>query len=674
MNRWFSLADTVLLLPFAIEVSRFLSKLLTGFTLALIMANFSLAVDIVVQFDQAQSEKPTFDPNAESLQAFFEYAAQFYEDVFEDNGPYTTITIDYWYENLPGILGLHDLVVQEGTPSRETEATIRINTEVGSGGYEQDYYLDPTPTDHVEFNMQQTLFQDLADSDQALFFTGTVPSVLETGYQGTASTSQAQNITDLLTLVLHEVGHTLGMSATNTSTISETADGDYDVDPQFIGGATMGIKYSSVNNIAHLADSFSLMSPTIPTNRRLLPSSTDLLAMASSHGYSEVDLPHKDFLAGTTNAWDATHWIGNRNPDMDDDAYIRSPYVDPLVQLVNASQAKNLLLAEGDQLVTNNHALDVVQKITVEGPGTTLTLNHAAGSVSADTIWVNNAGQLIVTEGTATASDIRLTGSGRLDLSGGHLDVIELDLTDGTLNMTNGSLHSAMIQGNFQMLGGYFSPSHTTGPTFVQGTYLQNSTSTLEIELNGPVVGVDYDQLRINGTANLAGTLELLPRFPPMSEFIGETFVIMTHGGAVGSFETVTGRHTGNGIFFDIVYHPNEITLTPWQAISGDIDGDHDVDITDFGILAYHFDPGGKHHTWTDGDFDGDLDVDITDFTRLANYFSPAGYKSEEPWIAVPEPTSLLATILGFLFVTGSSSSMERNLIRLNPQEERSDD
>ena len=103
MNRRFSLTDTVLLLPFAIEVSRFLSKLLTGFTLALIMANFSLAIDIVVQFDQAQSEKPTFDPMLNLCNPFSSMRPNFMRTFSRTTVPIQTITIDYWYENLSGI-------------------------------------------------------------------------------------------------------------------------------------------------------------------------------------------------------------------------------------------------------------------------------------------------------------------------------------------------------------------------------------------------------------------------------------------------------------------------------------------------------------------------------------------------------------------------------------------
>ena len=51
---------------------------------ALIMVDSSQAIDIVLQFDDVQSEAPTFDPDGTSLQSMFAFAESFYEDVFED--------------------------------------------------------------------------------------------------------------------------------------------------------------------------------------------------------------------------------------------------------------------------------------------------------------------------------------------------------------------------------------------------------------------------------------------------------------------------------------------------------------------------------------------------------------------------------------------------------------
>ena len=107
-----------------------------------------------------------------------------------------------------------------------------------------------------------------------------------------------------------------------------------------------------------------------------------------------------------------------------------------------------------------------------------------------------------------------------------------------------------------------------------------------------------------------------------------------------------------------------EADLTEWLSqgatenghsspyLRGDTELDRDVDITDFNSLATHFDPDGATapHSWTEGNFDGDRDIDITDFNFLASNFAPDGYGAS----AVPEPSSLLLTLLGLMLLAGA--------------------
>lgn len=114
------------------------------------------------------------DPTGTNLIRLFEYAETFYEDVFEDGGH--TLTINYWWEDLDSLgtsrLGQHDLIGQTNAPvppfpvnycstlvspdplCREDVANIRIDND-------RSWFLDATPEDDSEFNMQQTLWRDL---------------------------------------------------------------------------------------------------------------------------------------------------------------------------------------------------------------------------------------------------------------------------------------------------------------------------------------------------------------------------------------------------------------------------------------------------------------------------------------------------------------------------------
>ena len=48
-------------------------------------------------------------------------------------------------------------------------------------------------------------------------------------------------------------------------------------------------------------------------------------------------------------------------------------------------------------------------------------------------------------------------------------------------------------------------------------------------------------------------------------------------------------------------------------------------------------------HGWNGGNSDGDNDVDLADYNVLASNFSPAGYGAA----AVPEPSTALLALLG---------------------------
>ena len=54
--------------------------------------------------------------------------------------------------------------------------------------------------------------------------------------------------------------------------------------------------------------------------------------------------------------------------------------------------------------------------------------------------------------------------------------------------------------------------------------------------------------------------------------------------------------------------------------------------------------------TWGRADFDGDWDVDITDFELLASHFAPDGYplpSFEQSADAVPEPIAMILFAVG---------------------------
>ena len=87
--------------------------------------------------------------------------------------------------------------------------------------------------------------------------------------------------------------------------------------------------------------------------------------------------------------------------------------------------------------------------------------------------------------------------------------------------------------------------------------------------------------------------------------------VLQTTGAIQGKFDSVSNRHLGNGVFFDLSYDARNVNLDVLTALPGDANGDGSVDATDLGIWQSN---RFKLGSWTDGDFSGDGLVDGSDF------------------------------------------------------------
>ena len=85
------------------------------------------------------------------------------------------------------------------------------------------------------------------------------------------------------------------------------------------------------------------------------------------------------------------------------------------------------------------------------------------------------------------------------------------------------------------------------------------------------------------------------------------------------------------------------VVYAPATLIPGDVDGDGNADLSDFGIIAFNFGAAGTNHAH--GDLTGEGDVNEDDFAQHA-----ANPAASAPAVApVPEPTSLVLIGLGGL-------------------------
>ena len=185
----------------------------------------------------------------------------------------------------------------------------------------------------------------------------------------------------------------------------------------------------------------------------------------------------------------------------------------------------------------------------------------------------NNMGTFIKTTGAGTTfmeSEFSNTGLTRIE-SGTLTLARHLPQTAGTLRMIGGNLNvnffgqpfqlqggslegPGTITGSVNNTGGTVSPGASPGLMTITGNYTQGAGGTLNIELGGLTPVTEYDQLDVDGTATLNGTLNTsaINGFVPQN---GDPFTVLLYGSRSGTFSTIQGgTYTAN-------YNANDLTL-----------------------------------------------------------------------------------------------------------------
>lgn len=314
-------------------------------------------------------ENPSWDPDGTILKAHFQAAKSIWESLLPGSGSYD-LTFE-WDDDI----GSTTLGLTTPGPNPQTlHNLVEINPT-------QNWFADPTPGTSEEFSsISQKFYSDLSLSDRVTYFTSAAPpdnlevGASRTGNTGTAGAGgyDAASGYDLLSTIVHELGHVLGVNI---------EPGDFNIDPQHIGGVE---DVTVLENNGHLGGNATtpgfLMCDSCGTvGLRRIPTATDVLVIAEDQGINNVHLERVARISSGN--WNNTNaWIGADIPDATQDAFVRQAGAVTLD--VNAS-VKSLVVAGGSSVDAAGFRLDSAGDITFDGGAISV---GAGGVVSADAI------------------------------------------------------------------------------------------------------------------------------------------------------------------------------------------------------------------------------------------------------------------------------------------------
>ena len=230
--------------------------------------------------------------------------------------------------------------------------------------------------------------------------------------------------------------------------------------------------------------------------------------------------------------------------------------------------------------------------------------------------------------GTGRLTVLQPTGHDAPTIVNGGILAVESRMTNSVVTVNNGGTlrGTGRIGGLNANSGGIVQPGNNNpGVLESFGDVALDAGSTFRVRLNGTSAGVDHDQLEVNGTVTLGGTLEVVLGYTPA---VGDRFTIIAND----ENDDVTGTFAGlpqNAEFM--------LNGRPFRIIYGDRFGgfgrdSNDVIIEAIPALAVWDGGGGQNNRWSEpsnwvGDivpFPGD-DVQFTNTTSIttSNDFAP---------------------------------------------------
>jgi hypothetical protein len=274
---------------------------------------------------------------------------------------------------------------------------------------------------------------------------------------------------------------------------------------------------------------------------------------------------------------------------------------------------------------------------------------------------LSNLGSMAISLGTANvfgditniAPDPTRPG-GTIVVSGnGSVNFIDDVMNNGLLQVSSGS--TAVFFGAYSgtsvagagdvFMEGDLRPGVSPAEISFGGNLFFGAVSRLESEIGGTTPGADFDRVVVAGQVTFGGTLDavFINLFTPVA---GQRFEIMSFGSRNGEFATINGAgFLDNQTFLLPLYTGTDLTLRGF--IPGDGNLNDMVDAGDYTVWANGFGMAGPE--FTDGDYNGNGIIEAGDFTLWANNFGETVSAPLGAAAAVPEPSTIVLSTLGFV-------------------------